>query len=314
MTSNPYLEAFLGPYWLRPETALWRAVDCLALEGIEFQHPSLDLGCGDGLFSFIRAGGQVSIEYDMFLEAANLASFFDKVDVYNNVDENLKSQIVSKPPNYHFDVGFDHKAALLAKASRLGLYERTVEGDANQPLPFADGSFKTIFSNILYWLDNYRATLQEIRRLLVTGGQAVLMLPNSTLSDYLFYQRFYARTKDPRWAWLDLLDRGRSTDNIKMVKSRAEWEDEFARAGLKVVSHVYHLSRTLIEAWDIGLRPISPFLIEMASKLTPEDRASIKQKWIAGLLPMLEPLCTLNWVTDAESQPAFHRFVVAPAT
>lgn len=46
------LEQWLNVYWLRPENALWRTLDVIALEGMEVRQPSLDLSCGDGIFSF----------------------------------------------------------------------------------------------------------------------------------------------------------------------------------------------------------------------------------------------------------------------
>ena len=51
------LKNFLNAYWLRPETALWRTLDVEAMRTFKGTSPSLDLGCGDGTFSFIRAGG-----------------------------------------------------------------------------------------------------------------------------------------------------------------------------------------------------------------------------------------------------------------
>lgn len=53
------LKNFLNAYWLRPETALWRTLDVEAMRTFKVTSPSLDLGCGDGTFSFIRAGGGV---------------------------------------------------------------------------------------------------------------------------------------------------------------------------------------------------------------------------------------------------------------
>ena len=32
-----------------------------SMKGFEFKAPSLDLGCGDGTFSFLRAGGNLMI-------------------------------------------------------------------------------------------------------------------------------------------------------------------------------------------------------------------------------------------------------------
>ncbi|MFB2605609.1 methyltransferase type 11, partial [Rhizobium phaseoli] len=52
------LEQLLSVFWLRPETAIWRYLDIEAMKSFEFEGRSLDFGCGDGLFSFIRAGGR----------------------------------------------------------------------------------------------------------------------------------------------------------------------------------------------------------------------------------------------------------------
>ena len=117
-----YLTQFMNIYWLRPETALWRTLDCMALQEIEFIPPIVDVGCGDGLFSFTRGGGELSPEYDMFVQTENLESFFDKVDIYNHFDETAISPVLTKPMAYQIDLGLDHKEALLKKAFSLGCY------------------------------------------------------------------------------------------------------------------------------------------------------------------------------------------------
>ena len=48
-------ESLLNAHWLRPETAMWRAEDILSMKSmnIKFKKKSLDLGCGDGIFTYI---------------------------------------------------------------------------------------------------------------------------------------------------------------------------------------------------------------------------------------------------------------------
>lgn len=307
-----YLRALLNLYWLRPETALWRALDCLALQEVEFRGPIADVGCGDGLFSFTRAGGTLVPDYDPFRQVGALDAFYDKVDIYNHFDESKIAPVVDQRPLYTIDVGFDHKEALLQKAMATGAYREVRLCDANVALPAEDGAFGTVFSNILYWLENYRTTLKEMRRVLADGGQVVLHVPSESFRDYSFYQRLHVRTGDPQWAWLHLLDRGRS-DNIKLCRSFAEWRDDFAAAGLKVAHHRRYLSKAVIEAWDIGLRPISPYLIEMAGLLPDADRRRIKGAWIDGVMPLIAPLCRLDQAGDDINPPGFHLFVLEAA-
>lgn len=78
------LRNFLNAYWLRPETALWRTLDVEAMKNFKFASPSLDLGGGDGTFSFLRAGGEYDNAFDVFLDVDNLDKFFDNVDVYDS--------------------------------------------------------------------------------------------------------------------------------------------------------------------------------------------------------------------------------------
>ena len=246
-TFNELLNAF----WLRPETALWREIDIRAMAPFEFRSPSLDLGCGDGIFSFIRAGGGFDEGFDAFRAVTGLDQFFDNVDVFDAFDESVNSA-VTRRPRYEIDCGFDHKENLLRKAGQLGLYRDLKAGDANGPLPFPGQSYNSVFSNIVYWLDDPQAAIVEIARILLPGGQACLMLPNRTLPEFSFYNQMYVKTGDPDWAFLEKLDRGRFADNIRQARSGETWEAMFGNAGLSVAKHVSHMSKTVIQIWDIG--------------------------------------------------------------
>src|SRR5688572_27018523 len=184
-----YFAELLNAYWLRPETALWRACDIRAMADFAFESPSLDLGCGDGVFSFIRAGGRLSKRFDVFQNVTAIDKFFEKVDVYDTFDASFKAEITS-PPRYRIDVGLDHKENLLRKAERLGLYGELTAADANQTLPYEDGKFRSVFSNVIYWLDDPVRALSEIRRVLMPEGRACILLPNTTLRDFSFYWSF----------------------------------------------------------------------------------------------------------------------------
>lgn len=306
---SSYLAALMDIYWLRPETAAWRACDCLALEDVEFVAPIADVGCGDGLFSFTRAGGRIDRSYDMFSQVERLGDFFSNVDIFNHFDETAATPQVTVAPRYTIDVGVDHKQSLLDKAAALGFYTRTMTADANVSLPLEDGKYNTIYSNILYWLEDYGAALREMRRSLNDSGKVVLQVPNDTFKDYSFYQRLFVRTGDERWKWLSLIDRGRS-ENIKQCKSYSAWSAIFAEAGFKVSHHKLYLSKPLLEAWDIGLRPLSPFLIEMANGLSKEKRLDIKKRWVETLLPLVAPFCEIRTPFDETHPPGFHLFVL----
>ena len=106
---------------------------------------------------------------------------------------------------------------------------------------------------------------------------------------------------------LKKLNRGRSED-IRWLTSYNEFSGLVEDAGFNIVDHSYYLSRLTLTIWDIGLRPISPYLIKMANKLSPEDRRSIKLEWVDTLFEILLPLYEMEMNSKEES--GFHFFVL----
>lgn len=181
---------------------MWREIDICAMRSFEFSSPSLDLGCGDGLFSFIRAGGCFDLSFDAFSAIGSLDKFFDNFDVFDKppVDKSCESASINMPL-YQIDDGFDHRKNLLKKAFLLSLYRELVSGDANHLLPFQGDSFNSLFSNIVYWLNDPTFVLSEIARVLRPGGRSCLMLPNDNFLECSFYNQFFLKTGDSRYVF-----------------------------------------------------------------------------------------------------------------
>jgi SAM-dependent methyltransferase len=308
-TQDDNLRALLNVFWLRPETAMWRAIDINAMKSFSFSSPSLDLGCGDGVFSFIRAGGEFSKNFDAFQTVGSLDNFFDNVDVFDASD-NSPSPNVERAPDYKIDVGFDHKKNLLSKANKLSIYKELKEGDANQRLPFEDSTFNSVFSNIVYWLDDPKFVFSEIYRVLKPGGKACLMLPNQTFPEFSFYNQLYVKTQNKEWEFLEKLDRGRFEDDIRQAKSGKEWERLILESGLSINEHVCHLSKTVIQIWDIGLRPLFPVLLKMAKNMNENNLLDIKNEWVANLDQFLKPLVKMDGSLHQNEEPAFHCYIL----
>jgi len=106
------------------------------------------------------------------------------------------------------------------------------------------------------------------------------------------------------------VDRGRLSDNIKQAKSAADWELIFAKAGLQVDEHHRHLSKTVIQIWDIGMRPLFPTLMKMVQAIEPDKIGSIKEEWITTMKHFLQPIVEMDTELTQGSEPAFHCYVL----
>ena len=280
------LDRFLKAYWLRPENALWMALRSEVLADVPWLRPSVDLSCGDGVFSFLHFGGRFDDDFDVFLGSAPLGPDGDQpVDAFDHVDRRYRPEIVG-PAAASIDVGTDWKPNLLTKAGCLGLYEELLVHDHNLPLPFDDGAFATVYCNAVYWVEKIDSFLAEIRRITAPGGRVLLEVKLDSVLRYTL-QRHRPLLGD---RFLDLIDRGRAATWPSMA-DRATWEARFDRAGLTITQAKPFITRTHAHLWDVGLRPIAPLLIELANGVHPDTRRDVKRRWVELFTELCTPLC-----------------------
>jgi SAM-dependent methyltransferase len=297
-----FLEPHLNVAWLRPESALWDVIASQQISQYQIIAPSLDLGCGNGIFSFITAGGKFTSDYDWYRNI-NTSDFWDNSDVYDVCVTNELDEFIAEKPKYSFTYALDHKPNLIAQAKALHFYENTVVHDANAVLPFPDGFFQTVFSNILYWLQDVRSSLKEIHRVLKPGGKAILCMPTDN---------FYKNCISYSWQQngdelLKLVNRGRS-DCMHACFSFEEFRKIAQDQGYCIDDHRYYLSPLVLKVWDIGLRPMTPIMISLISKLSQEDRRTFKTEWIKTAGKFLRPILGKEPQNSKES--GFQLFVL----
>jgi SAM-dependent methyltransferase len=269
-------------FWARPENALWVTRVMQAMDPIEFEKPILDLMCGHGMWSFIRAGGDFGPSWDSYKVLQNLGNYQGGADIQDTFSEDYQPEIARRP-NYRIDCGFDWKDNNLKKCEALDFYDRLIQGDCNETLPFGDNEFKTVFSNTVYWVDDIDHILKELARIVHPDGKVVLVnyLPN--INQYLDVYKGHASDD-----WLKLIDRNRSVEN-KHIFEKDEWTRLFDQAGLVVEDYIPTVNQLYAHIWNIGLRPFAGYILDMAQNLTPEKYAEMKQGWVDTMVTLAEP-------------------------
>jgi hypothetical protein len=88
-----------------------------ALSPYPLQRPSLDLSCGDGIFSFLHCDGLFDPGFDVFSSVARLdRQQSETVDMFDHIRDDYRPPIVSRPDE-SIDVGTDSKPSMLANNS-----------------------------------------------------------------------------------------------------------------------------------------------------------------------------------------------------
>lgn len=274
-------------------------MDAIHLNKISFVEPILDMGCGDGTFSFTLFGGKLSQDFDIFQGVMKTSGFFKGIDIYN-LKKPKKPKIIKKP-KLKINVGLDHKQNLLEQAKNLKLYKKLVHHDLNKPLPFENNSFNTIFSNVFYWIENLEPLLLETNRILKKNGKLVVLVPDVNFKRNLLLEMF----SKSKYYWVKALDRGISS-NIIHNKSFNDWKKLFEKNGFIIDSHQNYLSKNLIQFHNIGMRPYSPYIIEMANNLSSKKRIDIKHRLVNEIFPIIKSY--INYELDTTTSGCFHMF------
>lgn len=293
------LKQFLNLYWLRPENGLITTFKSKAFDDIKFESPSLDLSCGDGLFSFIHFGGSFGKDFDYFKSTkAKKFSHNSFIDIYDSFDKNYSVKI-KKRPTIKIDYGTDWKQSLLKKASVLNFYNNLILHDNNKiPIPFEKNYFKTIHSNSIYWVNNVSNLLKEIHRILHPDGIAILEVMTPYHLETLKELEQFLSPKA-----ITILDRKRRESMPGLVPF-LKWKDLVLKNKFLIedIRSVYP-HKLIIELWNIGLRPISHLLIQMSESLSKEDRLRIKKEWVEIFFQLFKPLLYLKNSYVLEKDP-----------
>jgi len=290
-TNEEYLKRLLNIYWLRPETALTRFEDCIFVRDFCAHYLEgkncIEMGCGNGLLSFIMAGGVIDYNYDVFLDVENpeLYSTTTK-DIFNKVSER-KIAYDDTGLQFTYQYGVDWKEGLLSQAKRYRkLYKGMYQADLNQKIELK-GKYDTIFCNMLYWLNEPEEVLKNWSELLNDKGRIILFLTNDHFKEkaWLYYQAPHQGD----FAYLNYFDRGYGGLYFKDY-SKECWEEIFTKAGYEVEQCVNARDRQIMQIWNIGTRPIASPIMVMAEQLKTEERKKVKEFWVDFFYDFFRPV------------------------
>ena len=270
-----YFSKFLKFFWLRPESALMLAVraekyaSTMKLMG----DYNIDVSCGDGVFSFITMGGELSEDSDMYRSLDHSSKREGNFDTYDSYDSSYFIK-VDKKPKKNYNLGTDWKENLINKAAHLSYYEDFIVHDNNNIFPIGSEKGDYIYSNSTYWVKNFEEHIFDLVRMLKIGGHLVLEIKTKDILNMT--SKNYAPFMGNNFH--NIIDAGRAA-TWEGLKSIEEYEYIFSKLNIKVVSKSPVYGGKIMQIWDIGLRPIFSPLAKMVDSLTPENRVDIKGEW-----------------------------------
>lgn len=153
-SKNPESSDYLTPLLERAPAgwALIRANEIRALNQVNFGHPVLDVGCGDGLVA----------------------------------------KVILKGRRGKFDFGLDISEREINKAKKIGSYKNCLVGDVYDLPFERNSFQTVFSNSTVEHFKNLNKALSEIHRVLKPGGQLIITVPSANLSRYLLGSLFFS--------------------------------------------------------------------------------------------------------------------------
>lgn len=291
-SSASFLRRYLQMYWLKPFDAVNDAANAWALRQFPWEEPILEVGGGDGVFSFIMHDGEFALTEDRY-DQADPDRAGDLFDVYRN-GYPLR---ITREASRSYLAGVDLKPSHVLKARQTRLY-RWLGVAAPEPLPFESGAFKTVFLYFPHGLKergsvlDYGRVLREIRRVLRPDGTLLMTAVNQTISECFVcypWQRVCARRSWQKLSnYFQRLDAGRYEEIVGLGRTPDEWRVMLESSGFRLEEAWTQVSPLAWRVYDIQTRPVLKALIRWSRFLKRVGlKRVVKAVWVAVWWPML---------------------------
>lgn len=286
------LRRYLQVYWLKPFDAVNDAANAWALRQFEWEEPILEVGGGDGMFSFIMHGGEFQLADDRYDESDphRTGDIFD-------VHTGQHALTVRRLATRRYDAVVDLKVSHLLKCRDTQLYRSTVLA-APEPLPFDSASFKTVFLYFPHGLIergqklDYHQVLSEVRRVMQADGTLLMTAVNQSVAKYFVcypLHQFFARKGWNRTAdYFRRLDAGRYEEIGGLGHTLEDWNILLRQSGFTLSEAWTQVAPFAWRAYDFQTRPFLKALIRWSWFLRrARVKRFVKAVWVYAWLPFL---------------------------
>ena len=186
------------------------------------------------------------------------------------------------------DVGLDPWAEQVRKAARSGVYRWVQRADGHR-MPYADGSFATVFSNsVLEHIPDPLPVLREASRVLRHAGRFIFTVPSDAFRSLLHGYRVRWSRGDPEGA-----ERYAAGVDARLAHhcyhTPNEWADLLARVGMRLETARYYVPEPVERLWDrmngrYGIDRWSPWRVLASPRLRRLGYQRLLRRWVVARL------------------------------
>ena len=272
---------YLNIYFLKPFDAVNDTITSDLLLKFNWEKNYVELGSGDGMFSYIMHGNSFPIWFDRYLNVdLNSKNIFKSKNKI--IFPNLKKKKFIIAPKLSIDARLHHielvKKIKFSKFAKKMNYEN---------LGLTKNSEKLIFFYTPHGLKNYNISLNKAVTGLKKRGKIILLLYLNNVKDNFIFYKLRNKTIGVLKKFFTKMDNGRYNETNKISKNFKSWAKLFKKNNLVISDYYTGLSPFAWKIYDIQTRPVLKYLIRFFSILPLPIRTICKISWMAAFYPIL---------------------------
>lgn len=271
---------YFGIYFLKPHDAVNDTVTSFLITRFDWTGKFLEIGSGDGMFSYLMHGGTFPFSFDRYTDT-NLR----KADIFEtHTPGNIKPRKTLSYPNLFVSV--DAKQVHVKKIKEIN-FSKTALVSGYENLPFEHDSQDNIFFYTPHGVSDHSQAFKEAVRILKPGGRMIILRYDSGFTTAFVCRNLSNRFNGWISRYFQRLDGGRFDEITLMAQSERQWRTQFSQHGLSVLGCYSGLSHFAWKVYDVQTRPILTGLVNIFNSLPKWFRTSLKLLWMICLFPYL---------------------------
>ena len=272
---------FFALYFLKPFDAVNDTLTASLLRRLDWSGPVVEIGSGDGVFSYVMHGGSFPLWFDRYLLSDTSAK--DDIYDYHRAGVIRTGNLPSSP---ELQVALDRKFSHVQKVAEIN-FARLPVVTAYEHLPFADGALEKVFYYIPHGLENEDQAMNEVVRVLRPGARLLVLRYDERFVGAFLCYRLSQKLPGRLGAYFARLDGGRYMELTALARSQHAWRKYFEGLGLRVVQQFSGLNGIAWRFYDTQTRPVLRGLIRLFAVFPNRVRILFKLLWMVVWYPFL---------------------------